>query len=137
MKVYVAGRTSEVERVRRVQKMFTDRGHTITFDWTGEEGEIRSGWRGTEAEARGNFLANRERIAVIDADLVVLCWKDADGTRPGMVGALIEVGMGLADGTETWVIAPSRDSVFFCLPEVKVLDAEDEIAGMLDEAIAA
>jgi hypothetical protein len=71
------------------------------------------------------------------ADLVVLCWKDGDGSRAGMVGALIEVGMGLADGTETWIIDPSRDSVFFCLPEVKVLDSEDEIPRMLDAAMAA
>lgn len=138
MRVYVAGRTTEIDRVRSVQRMFTERGHTITFDWTGEEGEIRKGWRGTDAEPRGNLLANLERGAVISADLVVLCWRDGDGQRAGMVGALIEVGMGLADATETWIIAPSRDSVFFCLPEVRVLDSDEAVAVALDdEALAA
>lgn len=135
MRVYVAGRTSEIERVQRIQRMFTDRGHTITFDWTGEDGEIRTGWRGTTAETRGHVLAHRERSAVRAADLVVLCWRDGDGTRAGMVGALIEVGMGLADGTETWVLNPSRDSVFFCLPEVSVLSSDDEVAARLDEMV--
>jgi hypothetical protein len=31
MRVYVAGRSSDVERVRRVQRMFTDRGWTVSF----------------------------------------------------------------------------------------------------------
>lgn len=34
MRVYVAGSSKEIERVRGAQAVFTNAGHTITYDWT-------------------------------------------------------------------------------------------------------
>jgi hypothetical protein len=39
--VYVAGSTSDIERVRRAQRICVDVGWAVSFDWTGVEGEIR------------------------------------------------------------------------------------------------
>jgi nucleoside 2-deoxyribosyltransferase len=36
MKIYVAGKWEDWERVRRVQDALKERGHTITHDWTRE-----------------------------------------------------------------------------------------------------
>jgi hypothetical protein len=42
VKVYVAGRTTDLDRVREVMNALREEGHEITFDWTGPDGEIRT-----------------------------------------------------------------------------------------------
>lgn len=129
--VYVAGRTSDIERVRRIQKMFIDRGYIVTFDWTGPNGEIRKDWDGM-AHSRGQRLAVVELSAVASADVTVLVWKDPEDNRQGMVGALIEAGAALAFGNHLWILNPSRDSVFFHHRNSQVFRTEDELkAGIL------
>jgi hypothetical protein len=78
---YVAGRTSDVERVRRVQDAMRRAGYEITFDWTGPGGEIRKDWGGV-AHERGAALSQREIAAVHRADVTVLCWMEATEGRP-------------------------------------------------------
>lgn len=62
MKVYVAGRTSQRARVRHMQWLLTERGHEITFDWTGAEGEIRPDIEPSDLELR------RHDDKIINAD---------------------------------------------------------------------
>jgi hypothetical protein len=138
--VYVAGRTSDVERVRRVQQMFRDQGWKIAFDWTGAEGEIRKGWGNLPGEENdlsttdaGRMIAHKECVACTSADLIVLLWKDGDGPRTGMLGALIEVGMGIASDVDIWVVGATRDSVFFCLPSVTMLSDEYTLRALIEE----
>jgi hypothetical protein len=128
---YVAGRTSDVERVRRVQDAMRRAGYEITFDWTGPGGEIRKDWGGV-AHERGEALSQREIAAVQSADVTVLCWMEATDGRPGMVGALIEAGVALSAGRELWIIGPlSRDSVFFHHPNAHVFGDEAEFDAAL------
>lgn len=113
LRVYVAGRTEDVERVRRVQQIVFDVGGEVTFDWTGPEGDIRKDWRGSSDRARE--LAQRERRAVLDANVLVLCGPDPHGG----LGCFIETGMAMArGGIDIFVIEPVRESVFWYLPGV-------------------
>jgi hypothetical protein len=112
MRVYVAGRTADQERVRRVQGLCREAGHTITFDWTGPDGDIRSDWR-SEAE-RAAELSKRELEAVATADVLVLCGPDPHGG----LGCYIETGMAMAMGLSIVIIEPVRESVFWYLPGV-------------------
>lgn len=196
MKIYVAGRTTDVRNVQRIADAVEDEGHEITFKWWGEEGEIRTdlksedlellddspigagvveveGWQtvvrhnptgecatGTgfskvaahdaavnklratlnagwhAAPERARELAERERKAVWDADLVVLVWA------PDLLGAAIEVGIALGEEKPVYVYRSGRDSVFWYLPgckqvnsQVELLDAIGEEAKLDDEII--
>jgi nucleoside 2-deoxyribosyltransferase len=42
MRVYVAGRTTDLTNVVPIAEALKDEGHTITFEWWGAEGEIRT-----------------------------------------------------------------------------------------------
>lgn len=188
MRVYVAGRTTDIERVRSVIAAVEKAGHEITFDWTGSEGEIRTdldpkdlvvenytprgigpqtigyeampsckitheptgvvtvgegrslvqahdqamkrmrsalnaGW-GEDPE-RASELAQRERQAVWDADVVVLCWSE------DILGAAIEVGMAMGDQKQVIVFGQKRDSVFWYLPNVDQTDTIEGVIAML------
>lgn len=130
MRVYVAGRTSDTERVRRVQQMVRDRGGEITFDWTDVEGpnaqgEIRRDWSGAPLRARA--LSERERQAVVDADITILCWGD------GACGALLETGIAMGAGRSVIVLGATRESVFWYLPNVYRHDTEQHLGWLLDD----
>ena len=128
MRVYVAGSTSDVKRVNVVQRHVRAVGWTITFDWTGAEGEIRTDGSWDTVPERGATIAVREIESCRIADLtIVLC-------PPAGLGCWIEMGATLATGGAVWVVEPHRDSVFWQHPNVRrfgtlgaVLDAlEDE-----------
>lgn len=121
MLVYVAGRVSEIDRVRRVQQIVKDAGDHITFDWTQFETGVNDGTMSPQ-EARG--IARMEFLGVQRCDLLILCWQD-QGER-SMLGALLETGMALGMGATVWVLDCDRRSVFWELPAVKLL-AESEL----------
>jgi len=121
--VYVAGRTRDIDNVRLAQGICRDAGCTITFDWTGEDGEIRESWE--DAPDRAQTLSERERRAVADADLVVLVWAVSENGGP--VGALLEVGMAMALKKRIIIVGPARESVFWYLPEVARVENLDAL----------
>jgi hypothetical protein len=135
LSVYVAGRTTDIDKVRRIQQLFKDNGYVVTFDWTGPNGEIRKDWYGV-SDARGAQLAQTELNAVKRASITVLVWKDPEDNRQGMIGALIEAGAALAFGNELWVLNPSRDSVFFHHKNAKVFTSEDELSKAIADYLA-
>lgn len=112
MRIYVAGRTTEADRVNKVQKMFTDRGHTITYDWTVNVKE-------TEADpelytvAYARYCAERDWDGVVSADVVVALMAD------GLLGTAIEIGMAIQTGVPVVLVGDvPRECVFFELPTV-------------------
>jgi nucleoside 2-deoxyribosyltransferase len=122
-RVYVAGRTGDIENVRLAQQICREAKCEITFDWTGDDGEIRSSWEA--APDRAQTLSERERKAVEDSDLVVLVWAVTDNGGP--VGALLEVGMAMALKKRVIVVGPARESVFWYLPEVERVENLDAL----------
>jgi hypothetical protein len=114
-RVYVAGSTRDVERVNYVQRLVTDRGWQITFDWTGAEGEIRTDGSWDTVPDAGARIASREVDACRTADLTILLFPP----QGGGLGCWIEMGATLAAGGEVWVVEPGRDSVFWQHPNVR------------------
>lgn len=124
MKVYVAGSTKEVDRVKKVQEVVRNKGWDITFDWTGAEGEIKT----KRPWVKGAQIARNEIQACQDADLtILLCPVVSTG-----LGCWIELGATLASGHEVWIVEPQKDSVFWEHPDVREFIEESE----LFEAIA-
>lgn len=112
MRVYVAGRVKDIPAVQRAQAIVRGFGHEITFDWTGDNGEVRDDWSGAPERARE--ISSMERDAVRDADALVLVWHEHGG-----LGALIETGMALAQGKRIIVYGEPRESVFWYAPGVE------------------
>lgn len=119
MRAYVAGSTKDVANVRALQQLLRDAGWSITFDWTGVEGEIRSDWSG-DAHVRGGDLSVREIAACATADAIFLLCP------PRGLGCWVELGAALASGVPAIVVAPQRESVFFHHPLVTVVASMDE-----------
>lgn len=133
MRVYVAGRTSELERVNRVQQALRDEGHTISFDWTENPASgIRHDWSDDVPAAEERSIAEMRAI-VEDSDALVLLWKD------GACGALFETGMAMAFGDRMQVVVsePTRESVFFYLPWVTRVPRDELIPAALSEELVA
>lgn len=123
MKVYVAGSTKEVERVKKTQDIIRKKGWTITFDWTGADGEIRTDGSWDENSPKGEDISLKEIKACKEADLIILL---APKVSSGL-GCWIEVGAGLASGTKVWVVEPMKDSVFWQHPQVARIASDDEL----------
>ena len=129
-RIYVAGGTSDIERVNDVQSIARAFGCEITFDWTGGEGELRTDGSWNTAPENGAELAAREIAACVSADLViVLCPPSGQG-----LGCWIEMGAALACGAEVWVVEPERDSVFWQHPRVIQLSGIADITLLLYSA---
>lgn len=131
MKVYVAGSRHEVETVRLMQKVCTELGHTLTYDWTREEnvdaGKPREDW--LEHEREGRVIAQAEQDAVADADGLLICGWGSDKA----LGTFIEIGMALGMGVPVSICGPVRNSIFWCLPGVIVSeDVKDGIRALED-----
>ena len=103
MKLYVAGKWEEAERVREVMWALVDAGHTITFDWTRNE-------QMSEAAAESDW----DGVMKADA-LVLVVEKDLP-----YKGAMAEFGMAVARRIPIYVIGSHNDSnIFMRLPFVR------------------
>lgn len=135
MKVYVAGRVSELDRVQRVQRLVRSAGHTISFDWTQ--------WGSLDADHTADprkryILARKERDGVADADFLILCWNDHE--ERSMLGALLETGMAMGAGKRVILLGCDRESVFWSIGGVFRVDDEAALARLIgapEEAVAA
>jgi nucleoside 2-deoxyribosyltransferase len=108
-KIYVAGATKEVERVRTVQGYVRTAGHEITFDWTaGIEAQTVSEAAMFDEHAR--TLAWRCLDGVTDADVIVLCAPKFQPTR----GAWVEFGYAVAQKRGIVVLGEAGRQSIFC-----------------------
>ena len=127
MNVYVAGKSTDLDRVKRVMNIVREAGHKITFDWTSEEGEIRSGMGWREDPEKACEIAEKEVSAVLTADLVILCHDRS------ILGGAIETGIAVGQGIPVMVLDPEvRNSVFWYLPWVSLVNSEGDLARSLD-----
>jgi len=125
-KGYVAGRTSNIEGVRAVQRVLREHGIEITLDWTSLDGNFRPDW--DQAPLEAERIAEMERHACVTADfLVLVCGSD---TANGL-GMFIETGMALAYGIPVIVVGSIRDSIFWYLRDVTRIDTVDELPDTL------
>jgi hypothetical protein len=112
MRVYVAGRTTDLDRVRNAQRLFESAGHEITCDWTMQVDYFTSNPDQLD-DINKRACASGDLEGVLSADLVCVMMNG------GMCGSYIEIGAALAAGKNVWLVGkPERDSVFFYLPGV-------------------
>lgn len=112
VRVYVAGRTTDTERVNVLQEQLRKRGHTITYDWTRNVAEVVAD---PALYNPGYALgcAEQDWDGVNTADVMIaLCAR-------GWLGTAIEIGIALQAGVPIVMVGnPERDCVFFYLPAV-------------------
>lgn len=136
MKIYVAGKTQDVEKVRTIMRIVKRLGHEITHDWTVKLDQAMLDRQRVEMTETGRELQEREmaiadREGVRDADVLLIV-----SSEHALVGALIEAGMALGLGKQVIMVkAPMESfpsSVFWHLPEILLATTnEDSIAWAL------
>jgi nucleoside 2-deoxyribosyltransferase len=107
MRVYVAGKFADRERVREVQALVRARGHSISWDWT-DQGK---GQTITPEEQRA--IAERDLKGVRDADAFVLVIEQPYIYK----GPWVELGAALAFNIPVYVLGEST-CVFLHMPSV-------------------
>lgn len=130
MEVYVAGKTDDWRRVRRVQEACVRMGHTITFDWTRViEREGTDAGLDPEQKDFRQACAIHDQVGVEKADLFIMC------CHPGLCGTLIEFGMAAMRRIPIIVLGePERNSVFFELPGVTMAPLDTDLIQLLQDA---
>jgi nucleoside 2-deoxyribosyltransferase len=128
MDIYVAGKTDDWERVRRVQESLVEVGHMITYDWTvNVEDDVDMGLEADERTRRE--WADDDQLGVKRADTVIFMVESE-----GLSGTLIELGMALAYEKNVIVVGiPERNSVFFSHALITEVPHEDDILSVLPE----
>lgn len=135
MKIYVAGRTKNIEEVNTIQAELTRRGHSITHDWTGPEGGISGDW--SDSPELAKKVAIKDFLGVTNADGVIMCGYGCQEGGGGL-GAFIEAGIALASNIPIVIVGPMRESVFWYAPIVaRVAQDTDEDLSIADEAATA
>lgn len=128
MKVYVAGRFGDYERVRRViDAINATPGDSVTHDWTRSE-EFQNGHpivydaNNPKPVKDGVRHAKQDLLGVWKAQTLVCLGDDQ------LCGALIEVGYALAfDDKRIIMVAPWRYTIFWELPNVEIVDNIEEL----------
>lgn len=116
MRVYVAAKWEDRARARRVMSHLEERGHTITYDWTGS------------AELSPNqALLDVEGVTAAEA-LVVLAeepraWK----------GTYVEFGIALGIGIPIYIVGRHMAECIFTLcPSVTIVNSVADLFGHAD-----
>jgi hypothetical protein len=123
VKLYIASRFGNYERVRAFIDDATEAGHEITHDWTRTE-EFDE-W-GHPQGGDGSQLPREEQARHAQADLNAAAAADVVVLLPvpDMGGAYVEVGYALAHGRRVIVAGVGRFLIFWGLPAVEVLPDE-------------
>lgn len=131
MKIYVAGKVSDIERVNSVQERLRSLGHTITMDWT--KFDVRMNSSNFTCDELSKFrgeCGERDINGVINADLLlVLMFDPCYAYR----GTFCEIGCGLGLKKEIIIICPVDNNTYYCEtncfynhPSIKHLKSIDE-----------
>ena len=107
MKIYVASKFENKDRVREVMNQLRMAGHEITHDWTREKPH--------PTPAQRTQYAEDDRQAVLRADAYVgIFEKDLKYS-----GALVELGIAVARGIPIYILGSAIDrNIFLMLPNV-------------------
>lgn len=111
MKVYVAGKWTEIEVIHRVQEKLQEQGHTITHDWTRVEGMKDQLTFTPEQELEYDTrCAILDVNGVKDADLLFVVMTDKEYAYRG---TFTEVGCGLGLSKQIVIVCPGT-SDYYC-----------------------
>ena len=103
LKIYVAGKLEDKDRVRVIQAMLRNAGHEITVDWTTNSQNSR-------------VQAIKDLRGVADADILVAVFEKDLPYK----GTYVELGAALALGKPVYILGPNaRKCIFLKHPNVR------------------
>jgi nucleoside 2-deoxyribosyltransferase len=109
MKIYVAGKFQEKERVNKIQDYLVNIGHLITHDWTKDDSSLQPQFM--------VFSAMRDLEGVREAD-VLIALVDKDLPYKGLYG---EIGIAIALNKPVYLLGGDlREFVFSYHPLVHI-----------------
>lgn len=118
LKVYVASKFEEKERVREVMNLLRAVGHEITHDWT-------------QVEQFTRLAAMKDLRGVTDADVLVGIFEKPLKYK----GAYVELGAALALGKPVYILGDAaRKCIFLKHPNVRLGQAafdRDLVMGLI------
>ncbi len=120
MRWYVAGRTTDKERICSWRGMLQTLGETITYDWTFNVAAVEADSALFKSPGYRKKAAVMDRRGVETADVVIAFVQE------DMTGTLIEIGMALMLRKTVWIVGDYKThSVFYALDEVTIMREED------------
>jgi hypothetical protein len=124
LRFYTPGKAGSGEpTARSVVTLLTSRGWQRALDWT----DIKVQKPYLDHMGANRPAAEAMKAAAAASDLVVLV-PDED-----VFGALIETGVAIAFGAQVAVLGASRQSIFWCLPGVHLVEDLDGMNSLVDE----
>jgi len=104
MKLYVAGKYQERDKIRLVFQELQRMGHTITLDWTNHDIYPNE----AIVEKLGQF-ANDDVVGVKEADAVILCLINHQEYK----GLWVEMGVALGAGKPVFIVGEAGHACIF------------------------
>lgn len=144
MKIYVAGKWSERDKIKSIMEMFESRGHTITCDWTKhiapekitnahDKGLFtkKYDWSKNEDWAQNGHktYAEEDLEGVRSCDVLVAYMPTPDIFYKG---AWVEIGIAIALNKKIIIIGKEVFSVFLSLQNIKVVDLKEDAFLIID-----
>jgi hypothetical protein len=124
LRFYAAGKAIGGEgTVQSVSTLLTNRGWQCALDWT----TVIVHKPYLDHLTANQSAAQAMKEAVASSDLVVLV------PEANVFEALVEAGIAIAFGAQVAVLGAARQSIFWCLPDVHLVDGLDELALLADE----
>ncbi|ARF11974.1 nucleoside 2-deoxyribosyltransferase [Klosneuvirus KNV1] len=121
MKLYIAGKFSEKEQIKKYMEEAIKLGHTITHDWTSFENE------GDDKE-RMKRSAEKDIIGVQNCDCVIAILTDP---KYAYRGTWCEIGCSMGLGKKVIMVNPNKDAYcttncFYHHPNIVHVDNWDD-----------
>lgn len=131
MRIYLAGRYSRKEELRKYAEELEKRGHVCTSEWL--YGDYPRGADGLSLEAPND---ERTRVAEQDRADIERCDVFIGFMEPprsgGRGGRHVEMGMALALKKMVFIVGPA-ENVFCCLPEVVAFENFESALAKIEE----
>lgn len=129
LKIYVAGKWKEREKVRSIMDMFESRGHIITCDWTKHIAPEKIDKDHDWAQNGHKTYAEEDLEGVKNCDILVAYMPDPDVFYKG---AWIEIGIALGLNKKVIIIGKDITTVFLGLPNVIVVQFKEDALELVD-----
>ena len=116
MRVYVAAKFEDQERVLDIMAILRHAGHTITYDWTRKEQISKE-----QATLDAQGVLTAEALILVAEQPYAYC------------GALVELGLALGRGIPIYVLGTVLDAkcIFMLLPEIYHVSSVQQMLTLL------